>query len=78
MIVDKELMTVVVAGVAEPLYRLVLEQSLLIAKPPEFQLVRPDVLGEIAGWHSGRAGFEHEHAEATLGDLFGYPAAART
>src|SRR4030095_12906066 len=78
VIVDEKLMTVVIAGVAKPLHRLVLEQSLLIAEPAKFQLVGPDVLGEIAGRHSGRSGFEHEHAEATLGDLLGDPAAART
>jgi hypothetical protein len=78
VIVDEELMTVVVAGVAKPLQRLVLEQPLLIAEPAKFQLVGPDVLGEIAGRHSGRSGFEHEHAEAALGDLLGDPAAART
>ena len=51
VIVDEKLMTVVIAGVAKPLHRLVLEQSLLIAEPAKFQLVGPDVLGEIAGRH---------------------------
>ena len=78
VIVDEELMTVVIAGVAQPLHRLVLEQPLLIAKPAEFQLVGPDVLGEIASRHPGRAGFEHEHPETALGDFLGDPAAACT
>jgi hypothetical protein len=47
-------------------------------EPAKFQLVGPDVFRGVAGRHSGRPGFEHEHAEATLGDLLGRPAAART
>src|SRR5215217_4814759 len=55
VIVYEKLMTVVIAGIAEPLHRLVLEQSLLIAEPAKLQLVGPDMLGEIPGRHFGWA-----------------------
>ena len=74
-IVDEELMAVFVAGVTQPLHRLVLEQALLIAEAAELQLVGPDVLSEIARRDARRSSFEHEHGESTLGHLLGDPSA---
>ena len=52
-IVDEELMTVVVAGVAEALDRLIFQEALLISEAAEFQLIGPDVFGEIASGDAG-------------------------
>jgi hypothetical protein len=79
-IVDEELMAVFIARVTETLHRLRLEQALLVAKAAVLQLVRPDVLGEIACGEARRSSFEHNHGESALGQLFGDPSAtsART
>src|SRR5579859_684940 len=75
-IVDEELVAIVVACVAEALHGLVFEQALLIAEAAEFELIRPDVFGEVARGNSGRTGLEHQHAEPALRNFFGDPPAA--
>ena len=49
MVVDEELVAELVARVAEPLNGLALEQSLTVTEAAKFNLLRPDVLGEVAG-----------------------------
>src|SRR5579872_158495 len=75
-VVDEELVAVVVAGVAQTLHRLVFEQALLIPEAAEFELIWPDVFGEVASRNSGRARLEHQDGEPALGNFFGNPAAA--
>ncbi len=78
VVVHEKLVAVLVAGVAEPLHRLVLDQLLLIAEAPVLELVRPDVLGEVARRHARRPGLQHQNAQPTLGRFLGHPSAART
>ena len=59
-VADEELMAVLIAGIAEALYWLVLQQAALIAEAAKFELVRPHVLGEIASRNARRSGFEHQ------------------
>ena len=75
-IVDEELVAVFVAGVAQALHRLCLEQALLVAETAELQLVGPDMLGEIARGGPGRSRFKHEYADPAFGEFFGDPSAA--
>src|SRR5207253_13263 len=63
-IVDEELAAVIVAGVTEPLQRLLLEKFFLVAEAAVAQLVGPDVLGEVARRHAWRTGLEHQHFHA--------------
>ena len=60
-IIDKELMAVLVAGVAEALHGLSLKKPPLISEAAKFQLVRPHVLGEIPGGNARRPGLQHQH-----------------
>src|SRR3954471_8962854 len=75
-VIDEKLMAVLIAGIAEALYRLVLQQAALIAESAEFELVRPHVFGEIASRNARRSGLEHQDRQATLSYFFGAPAAA--
>src|SRR4029077_17865130 len=77
-IIDEKLMAIFVAGIAEALHRLILEKPLLIAEAAKLQLIRPDVLGKVAGGNPRRAGFEHDDIEAALGEFFGHPSATGT
>jgi hypothetical protein len=77
-VIHEELMAVFVAGVAESLHRLIREQALLVAEAAEFQLVRPDVLREIACGNARRPGLEHQHADSALGEFFRDPSATST
>ena len=76
VVVHEELVAVFVARVAEALHGLMLEQLLLVAEAPELELVRPHVLGEVAGRHAWRSRLEHQDAQAALGGLFRDPASA--
>src|SRR5205085_2173351 len=58
-VIHEELVTVLVAGIAQALYRLGAQQLRLISEAAKLQLVGPDVFGEIASRHAGRPGFEH-------------------
>ncbi len=48
MVVDEELVAEFIARIAEPLDRLALEQSLTVTEATKFDLIGPDVLGEVA------------------------------
>ena len=64
------------SGGAEGLQNSIMFWGFLIAEPPELDLIRPDVLGEVARGQARRARFEQEHRHALLAKLFGDPAAA--
>ena len=76
-IFDKELAAVLVACIAEPLDRLLLEYGFLIAEAPESHPVWPHVLSEIASRYARRAGFEHEHFHPAGSKHLCHPSAAR-
>ena len=48
-IVDEELVAILIGGIAKALHRLIFKRGFLIAETAEFQLIRPGVLGEVAG-----------------------------
>ena len=75
-VVDEKLMTIFVAGVAEPLYGLIPQECLLISEAAVTHAVRPDMLSEIAGGTPWRSGFEDQHFHALLCEGLSDPAAA--
>ena len=77
-IVDEKLVAVFVAGVTQALHGLRLQQALLIAEAAELQLIRPDVLGEIASRNARRSSLKHDHGETAFSEFLGNPSAART
>ena len=76
MVVDEKLVAEFIARKAQPLHGLIFEEGLLIAEPAKLDLIRPDMLGEVARGHAWRPRFEQEHRHALLTKLFGHPAAA--
>ena len=78
MIIYKELMAVLVAGVTETLHRLVFEHLPLIPEAPVANLIRPRVLGKVPARNARRPSFEHEHFHTLFGEFFCDPAAARS
>ena len=74
--VNKELVAVFVAGVAQPLHGLIRQQRFLISKTAELQLVGPNVFREVTRRDARRAGFQHENGQAMLSQFFSHPAAA--
>ena len=78
VIVNKKLMTELVARVAKPLDGLAVKQRLTVAKAAKLDLIRPDVFGEVTRGQPWWPGFQHEDEHALLGQLLGHPAATRT
>jgi hypothetical protein len=68
--------TVLVARVAQALHGLRPQQPLLVTKAAKFQLVRPNMLGEVTRRNARRSGFEHNDTKASLRCFFGHPSAA--
>jgi len=77
-IIHEELMTVLVAGIAQALDGLGAQKLLLIPEAAKFQLVGPNMFGEIAGRHAWRSRLQHQDGQATLGQFLGDPAATRS
>jgi hypothetical protein len=77
-IVDEELMAEFVTGVAETLHGLRFQKAPLIAEASEFQLIRPNVLGEVACGDTRRSAFKHGDLNPALGEFLGNPASTGT
>ena len=75
-VVYEELVAVFIAGVTEALHGLRCEQALLVAEAAEFQLVGPDVLGEITGGNARWPSLEHQDANPAFAQFLGDPSAA--
>src|SRR5215469_7354691 len=69
-------MAVFVTCVTQTLYRLSLKQPLLVAEAAKFELVRPDVLGEVSRGNARWTRLKHQHRQTPLRKLFGDPSAA--
>jgi hypothetical protein len=75
-IIYEKLVTVLITCIAQALHGLSLEQASLIAETSKFQLVGPDMFGEVAGRNPRRPGFKHENRQTAFGNFFGDPTAA--
>ena len=76
VIVDEELMTVFVAGVAKSLDGLPFEQRSLVHEAAEFELIRPDMLGEVSRGNARGTCLEHQDVHTLFRELLGHPSSA--